>query len=433
VIDPMPPVASGLAMPWDAEVADPVAALGRARRELGDTFALSSGGDWYLFVFGPVGVRSFYALAEAEASKGVADWRLLRRKLPDELFDGRRTLPHELFRRDDVANYLDNVAWAVDVAAGELDHSGQVELFALTRRLAHRVGLASWAGRSCATGERFERLCAAFDVLDGAESFVHPDAMAAVARSGQAAERAALSELADLLSETLSATVSVGAAPPSDDLPPLARRIGAAWRGEEPSEAVRGAAYDVVLLHLASMSNLYAAMAWMLIDLVERPPLAAIVGGGDRALAERCALESIRLSQRSIMARYTLAEFAFETDGGALRVSPGVTVATLLPLTNTTAGPGLDGWNPDRWARRRLADTSELAAVELVATFGHGTHTCPAQPFSLAAMVATAGRLLGSFNWEPRWAARPRPVPAQIGGVARSADPSPAAYRRRAG
>ena len=35
---------------------------------------------------------AFYALPEDRASKGVADWRMLRRKFPDEVFVGRRTL-----------------------------------------------------------------------------------------------------------------------------------------------------------------------------------------------------------------------------------------------------------------------------------------------------------------------------------------------------
>ena len=106
MIVPMPPVAKECALPWDAPLADPVRALADARRLLGDTFVVDSGEDRYLFTFAPVGVHSFYALAEETASKGVADWRMLRRKLPDEVFVGRRTLPHQLFGREDVTRYL---------------------------------------------------------------------------------------------------------------------------------------------------------------------------------------------------------------------------------------------------------------------------------------------------------------------------------------
>ena len=163
-----------------------------ARHVLGDTFVVDSGDDRYLFTFSPVGVTSFYGLPEERASKGVADWRMLRRKLPDEIFVGRRTLPHQLFGRDDVATYLTNVERALDSAVEELGEAGDVDVFDLTRRLGHRVGLASWGGPGSARGARFDRLARAFDALDGSESFVHPDAMAAVAASGKSAERAAL-------------------------------------------------------------------------------------------------------------------------------------------------------------------------------------------------------------------------------------------------
>ena len=82
-IRPEPPRAD-VALPWDEPVADVVAALADARRRCGDTFVLDSGGIDHLFLFSPAGVRAFYALPEAEASKGVADWQMLLRKLPPE-------------------------------------------------------------------------------------------------------------------------------------------------------------------------------------------------------------------------------------------------------------------------------------------------------------------------------------------------------------
>jgi cytochrome P450 len=73
-----------------------------------------------------------------------------------------------------------------------------------------------------------------------------------------------------------------------------------------------------------------------------------------------------------------------------------------------------------------------LEAVELVTAFGHGRHTCPAQPFSLSAMTTAVTRLLSEYELSPRWVDRPVPVQAQIGGVARSATPCPLHYVRRA-
>ena len=421
----MPPVAAGVGLPWDLPVDDPISALAEARRRHGDTFVVDSGDDRYLFTFSPVGVGAFYALAEERASKGIADWRMLRRKLPDEVFAGRRTLPHQLFGRDDVAAYLANVEGALDAAVDELGVSGEFDVFALTRRLGHRVGLASWGGPGSAEGERFDRLVPAFDALDGSDSFVHPDAMAAVAAAGKADERAALAVI------TRELGLALAELPGAESDHALFTRVAAAWEDVAPEDRALGVALDVTLVHVASMSNLFAALGWMLIDLLTHPDELARVGGGDRARAEMCALESTRLAQRSIMARYVTEPVAIDTGDAVHEVGAGATIATLLPLTNTSAAPGLGSWDPDRWKRRRLADPSALAAIELVTVFGHGRHTCPAQPFSLATMTAAAARFSAAFDMEPTWLDEPHPVRAQIGGVARAAGPCPVRYRRR--
>ena len=118
----------------------------------------------------------------------------------------------------------------------------------------------------------------------------------------------------------------------------------------------RGIAMDVALIHIASMSNLMAALG-----LGDRRPLGAsrrAASGSSRVtrdLAQRCALESTRMAQRSIMARAVLAPVTFDTGDGVVDVPAGWTIATLLPLLNTSAAPGLD-LDPDRWHRHRLAD-----------------------------------------------------------------------------
>jgi cytochrome P450 len=407
---PDPPYAEGAGLPWDVSVTDAVAVIAEARADHGDTFAVRSGDDHYLFTFSPAGVESFYRLPEEKASKGVADYLMLRRKLPDEIFQGRRILPSTLFRRDDVAGYLTNLDRALDQTIDELGSSGSVDVFALTRRLGHRMGLASWAGPGSARGEAFERLVRAFDTLDGSDAFVHPDAMAAVAASGKRAERAALDEVADIIADAVHR-------PDGDD--GLFGRIVDEWRSELEDTRIRGIALDVALIHIASMSNLAAALGWAMVDLLEHPEhLTRVVADGE--LAQRCALESTRLAQRSIMARTVLSPVNLDTGDVSYQVPSGWTVATLLPLLNTSVAPGLERWDPDRWTRHRLTDESSLPSPMLVTAFGHGRHSCPAQPFSLSAMTATMTRLLGRYQMTPEWTTHPHPVPAQIGGVARA-------------
>jgi len=75
-------------------------------------------------------------------------------------------------------------------------------------------------------------------------------------------------------------------------------------------------------------------------------------------------------------------------------------------------------------------EQNDLPSPVLVTAFGHGRHSCPAQPFSLAAMTAATRRLLREYEMTPRWASHPQPVPAQIGGIARAAGPCPIDYVR---
>jgi cytochrome P450 len=348
---------------------------------------------------------------------------MLRRKLPDEIFDGRRTLPNLLFRRDDVASYLVNLDQALEQTVAELGSEGTVDLFNLTRRLGHRMGLASWAGPGSAHGDVFDRLVGAFDSLDGSDAFVHPDAMAAVAASDKRAERAALDDVVELLA---AAVRRLDSGQVTDEA--LFGRIVEAWSSELPDGRMRGIALDVALIHIASMSNLMAALGWAFVDLIEHPAHLRRVADGDRDLAQRCALESTRMAQRSIMSRAVLSPVDLDTGDVAYRVPVGWTIATLLPLLNTSAAPGLANWDPDRWHRHRLADPSALLSPMLVTAFGHGKHSCPAQPFSLSAMTTAMTHLLGRYRLTPRWDDHPRPVPAQIGGVARAADLCPVDY-----
>jgi cytochrome P450 len=426
LIEPSPPVAEGIGLPWDVPVDDAVAAIGQARARHGDTFVVASGGEHYLFTFSPVGVESFYALPEEAASKGVADYLMLRRKLPGEIFAGRRVLPASLFRRDDVASYLANLHWALDQTVAEMGAEGSVDLFGLTRRLGHRMGLASWAGPGSAEGGAFERLVTAFDILDGSEAFVHPDAMAAVAASNKRAERAALEDVVAIMSDALRQWYSQ----PGADVALFARIVDA-WSSEPRAERVRGIALDVALIHIASMSNLMAALGWAMVDLLEHPAELASVISGDSALAQSCALESTRLAQRSIMSRAVLTPIDLDTGDATYRVPPGWTVATLLPLLNTSVAAGLETWDPARWNRFRLADANALPSPMLVTAFGHGRHSCPAQSFSLAAMTTAMTRLVNHYRMTPRWMSYPRAVPAQIGGVARAADRCPVDYALR--
>src|SRR6202012_3067674 len=102
-------------------------------------------------------------------------------------------------------------------------------------------------------GAAFERLVAAFDMLDGSEAFVHPDRMAAVAASGKRAERAALDEGAGTVADAV-ARFEAG----KHNDPGLFGRIGAAWTpgsGGSDSSMSHWIALKIELIVTAKLSN----------------------------------------------------------------------------------------------------------------------------------------------------------------------------------
>jgi cytochrome P450 len=421
-ISPPPPLAT-FALPWDdPDATDPASTLSQARADLGDTFEVASGRDRYLFVFSPAALRAFYALPECDASKALADYRMLVRKLPDELFAGVRTFAHDLFGAQDVETYLGHLDYALDLEFAELGAEGTIDAFGFARRVGHRLGLACWIGDRAAESPWFDRLVAELDHLDGSDAFVHPARMRAVASDDKRIERDALARFEVAVGE-LVADTRPGQTGFLDE---IARR----WSDTKEPARTQGIARDVALLHVATMTNLFAALGWTLAQLVLAPDLLARVAAGDGALLERCALESTRIGQCSLMSRTVMTDLEFDDGTTRYRLSRGVTLATMLALTNTTAAPGLDRYDPDRWEGRRLRDENSLPARESVTVFGHGPHRCPAQRFSLSAITRTVRRVSARYELDPQFTTL-RPIASQIGGVARAAQPCPIAYRAR--
>ena len=217
--------------------------------------------------------------------------------------------------------------------------------------------------------------------------------MAAVAASGKAAERAALAEVTEILGATVDAPGPSG----------LFARIVESWAGEPDDVRRVGVAHDVALIHIASMSNLAAALGWALVDLAEHPDELARVLAGDTDLGER-------VRARDDEARPALdhgparccRRSSFDTGDATYDVPRGDVHRDAAPAAQHDGGRRASRTGgPDRWARWRLAEPTGLASPQLVTAFGHGRHTCPAQPFSLSAMTTAVTHLFGAFEMTP--------------------------------
>ncbi len=424
----MPPgVGGALTRAGDAWglLCDPTAHLRRRRAEWGDTFVVEVAGHRLLCLFSPEGVRSLYGFAENEASFGLATFELIRRKVPDELFVGRRNTPHDLFGRQETERYLGSLEEAVAIEIDTLGPDGRFEVFAECRRLGHRLGLGSWAGVEAASPRYMARLVPLFDRLDGSEAFVRPARTLFTAATGKRRERRAMDGIERVVAE-IWAERRRRAAEGDDFLAQLYRSFDDLAPAERDVQVAR----DLILIHMGSQSNLYAALAWTLVNVLLDPEVMARVRAGEDGLLERCAYESIRLAQRSITLRQVLRAVDLDDGERTYRVDPGIMIATMLSVTNTSAAPGLDRFEPAHYQGRRLAPSVVLPTKEVVSTFGHGIHTCPAQRFSISAIVIAVRALLERFDFEPRFA-HARPRARQIGGVARAARPCVVRYRVR--
>jgi cytochrome P450 len=406
VVRGLPRVGSGLPLLWD-----PTAFFTRMRRRHGDTFVTDAFGFRMLCLFSPEGVRSLYALEEKDASFGLATYTLIKFKMPEELLFGRRVTPHQLFGRELTETYVSALEAAMSAEIAGLGTSGTFEVFAEMRRVAHRLGLQSWGGPAMAA--RLAELMPLLDAMDSAEAFVRPVQAFRTLATKQRREKAAMLEVDRIVASVLESGEPEG----------FLAQIAAAWDGDPV-----GIARDLVLIHLGSLSNLYAALSWTLVNLLQRPALLAQVVAGDDVLLEQCANESIRMAQRSITLRQALRPVEVSDGERTYRAEPGSLVTTMLSVLNTTAAPGLDAFDPAHYQQRRL--TVDLPAKELVSTFGHKWHTCPASRFSITAIRIAVRRLLEAYELEPLFT-EVRPRKQQIGGVARAAHPVRVRYRHR--
>jgi cytochrome P450 len=293
------------------------------------------------------------------------------------------------------------------------------------RRLGHRLGFATWAGPEAASPRYLDRLIAHFDRLDTADSFVRPTQAFVTYATHLARERRAMHGIEAIVAEIQEDRRRAGL-----QRGDFLDQIDASFADVALPERDACVARDVIVLHMGSQSNLYAALAWTLVNvLLHREHLERVVAGDD-ALLEQCAHESIRMAQRSITLRQVVKPIDVDDGRQVYRVGRDVMVTTMLSVNNTSAAPGLDRFDPAHYDGRRLAASVPVATKELVSTFGHGSHSCPAQRFAVTAIRISVRRLLEHFELTPTFE-RAEPRRRQLGAVARAERPCVVRYRAR--
>jgi len=423
LVSPSPPKARGriprvrsalrfLPAPTDFLIAE--------RARVGDTFLLEALGFRILFVFSPAALASLYRLKEDEASFTEATRTLLGFKLPDALLGGDMGMFHHLFGRSRMETYLAHVEGAVTQALAALPPSGELELFTHAKSVVHRIGFRCWLGPEASTPEMLPRLIALFEKIDPEAAFVNPASGLRTWITRKAPELAALAEL-----ETIVRGIRAGRAARGVKAGDMLEELETLYASEPASRRDALIARDVVVLHLASLSNLYSAFAWTMVNLLLRPAL--MQKAGEDGVIDAVAMESIRMAQRSITLRKVMKPVVLEDGIRRWSLSPGLFVGTMLSVTNGEHGD-LSRFDAAHYERTKLV--APVPSREVVSTFGHGVHACPGQRFALSAIRAAVKGHLAALEMTPRFSGA-EPRPEQIGAVARAKGDCVVAYRKR--
>ena len=401
------------------------------RERYGDTFFVDVFGFPLLVTFSPKGLESLYALEESDASFGLATFDLASFKTPTEIFaDADPALFYELMKHERMADYLRTIADVVAETLDSWDVFAPVDVFDAIRTSSQRIGYGLWICREAAQAPYWQRLKAAFDVLDQERSFVSPQETLATIKSGKARERAAIADIKALLAE-IAAVHDANPEREEATIDRLREKFGA---GED---GFRKLAHNTINANQGFLSNLYAAIGWVVLRLAQYPELRAkaaaeiaaqrkaFPGGVENStdalnkmtFIEQLLMECVRIAQRSITLRRVMKPVTFDDGANIYDVPPGVYITTMLSVTNTQTEE-LRRFDPDHYVRNALPQSLTPLGKETVSTFGHGKHACPAQRFShhMCKIVVTA--ILDRFVMEPQFS-DPQPSSKQLGGVAR--------------
>ena len=388
-IAPAPPHVDDLTVPWKATSPEAVS-IDEVRERHGDTFTADDGGDQYLFLLSPAGVRSVFGLAGHEATQDLADDGLLFRRLPDDVLSGRRTVVTDLLSTESVEALLPALDQAVTAELDDLSDIEIVDVFEMARRLGHRFAITCWFGIDGDRGPEFEQMVDDLDLLDGSDAFLPQEGRAEGDDDLHVA--AALDRI-----ETMVAAALDSDAEPTEFL----GRIAARWNDLEGASRTRGIAHDVVLLHITMTSNLASAIGWTIASITLDPAAAEAARRGDPVAIDESIAAAVRLGQRSVMMRTALRPVVVYDGVETFEVKPGVVVATMLPV----AGSNADGGDPGS------DDRSDSALF--------GERSFPVRGHWTPAIALVVRRVFGTFEVRSEHPSVPDAAPHHFGDIAR--------------
>ena len=433
-------VAAGLRL-----LENPTAYFSELREKYGDTFLVDVFGFQLFCVFSNTALENFYKLPEDQASFGLATFDLMGFKTPSEIFaDAMPNLFYKLLTLKQVNSYIADIIDVVELEIDRLGEAGEFEIFDQIRTLEQRIGYRLWIGEEASSEQYWIKLKQNFDVLDQEKAFVDPASVLETIKTSKKKERAAVAEIAAIIDEIWAQRQVSGVG--GEDTLHLMHQL---FDDEDKTLENRKVAHNTINANQGFLSNLYAAIAWCTVHVVSNDEVAQAVltdiavarekYGEDFLLQldainemdyiEQLLMESVRVAQRSITLRKVMQEVTLNDGQREYTVAPGAYITTLLSVTNFQP-PGLEGFDPNHYTKNKLTADLGGFAKESVTTFGHGSHSCPAQRLSHIVTKVVLCKLLINFDLDAQFT-HAEPSRVQLGGVARSEQPCVVNYRRR--
>ena len=246
----------------------------------------------------------------------------------------------------------------------------------------------SWLGEEAGSPKYLEELIALFDIMDPEQGFTDMSSLLTTFVTRRSKERKALYRFVEIVAE-----IHDNRKETQDD---FLEAMFSELQDLSPKERNMRAACQIMAIHMASQSNLFAAISWTIVNLVKhddcRERVLAEIGdirerfGQDWILdqkalnscdyLERCYYESIRIAQQSLTLRLVMKPVKIES----YEIPKGYYVATLLSCLNTDDSilPKASQFLPeDHYQKGGKVNLEQEGADSSISTFGYGSHSCP--------------------------------------------------------
>jgi len=416
-VGPQPPIVSGpipfigTGIDW---LKNPRDFLNKTRKEVGDIFILHAFGLRLFCVFSNSGLEDFYKVPEIDASFQEATRGFLGFKVPAEIMSGTLNVILPVLQRNFQNEWLRIFNQNMADEFASMGQNGKFDVFQWTKRMVHKSGFRVWVGEEAISDKYFSKITQLYETIDPEQGFTDMSSLGTTILTRRSKERKALHSLVEIFKTILLERTEKK----SDFLESLYE----GYKDLDEKKRFLQVTIDVVVLHMASQSNLFAAIAWTIINLIRYPKYGNEVVAvnskleeefGERFIENPNALqrmelleqsfhESIRLSQQSLTLRLVLKNI--QIDG--YTVVPGYYIATLLSCMNQQEDKFKEG--PTQFLPEKhylKGGNINLEAIEpgcqySISTFGHGTHSCPGKRFAILLAKTVVSKLFMNYRLE---------------------------------